>query len=64
MGNQGLLGESERRAVTVRIGVQDLPHAKASANAAFDDFQQVSRYETIRQTVSGEKADGEDENTG
>ncbi len=57
-------GESERRAVTVRIRVQDLPGAKASANAAFDDFRQVSRYETIRQTVSGEKADGEDENIG
>ena len=64
MGNQGLLGESERRAVMARIRVQDLPGAKASTNAAFDDFQQVSRYETIRQTVSGEKADGEDENIG
>jgi hypothetical protein len=46
------------------IRVQDLPGAKASANVAFDDFQQVSRYETVWQTISGGKADGEDENTG
>jgi hypothetical protein len=57
-------GESESRAVTARIRVQDLPGVKASANVAFDDFQQVSRYETVWQTISGGKADGEDENTG
>ena len=44
-----------------RIGVLDLPHAKASANAAFDDFQQVSHYEIVWQTVIDRKADGRNE---
>jgi hypothetical protein len=51
MGNQGLLGESEGRAVMAGIRVRDLPGAKASANAAFDDFQQVSRHEETGQTT-------------
>ena len=57
-------GESESRAVTARIRVLVLPGAKASANAAVDDFRQVSRYEKTRQTVLGENADGEDEDIG
>ncbi len=51
-------GESESRAVTARIRFQICPARKRA------DFRQVSRYEKIRQTISGENADGEDEDIG
>ena len=38
-----------------------MPGAKASANAAFDDFRQVSHYEIVWQTVKDRKADGRNE---
>jgi hypothetical protein len=53
-----MLGESEGHAVMAGIRVQDLPGAKASANAAFDDFQQVSRHEETGKQLSYGKADG------
>ena len=49
-------GKSECRFVMKRIGIQDLSHAKAGRLP-----MQVARYEKMRQTVSGEKADGGDE---
>ncbi len=46
-------GKSESRFVMERIGIQDLSHAQAGRLPL-----QVARYEKMRQTVSGEKADG------
>jgi hypothetical protein len=40
-------GKSEGRFVMKRIGVQHLPHAKAGANAAFDDFQLVFHHKSV-----------------